>query len=219
MMNEGKESLRNRLRIAPGSLIVAVVGYLIVLGICLMFFTGRRADHLSPGTLVGPEACAECHQEQARAWKETRMAKTFEALRPGVMVEAKRIAGLDSGKDYTRDEKCLPCHTTGYGTAGGFVSIEETPEMAGVTCEACHGSGGLFIGVMKTGDPSFDTSEAREARRAGLVYPPTDRICRTCHNEDSPFFDMGYRFDFTRRSEQGTHQHFQLRYDDAPVGR
>jgi hypothetical protein len=139
------------------------------------------------------------------------MAQSFDALRPGVYAEEKRMVGLDPQQDYTEVDGCLVCHTTGYGMVGGFVSMEETPEMAGVTCEACHGPGGMYVEtVMDADDPTFRTNEARDA---GLVYPPTARVCRKCHNEDSPFIDVGYQFDYAERVARGTHEHFQLKYD------
>lgn len=36
-------------------------------------------------------------------------------------------------------QSCVVCHTTGFGQPGGFTSVEETPLMANVTCENCHG--------------------------------------------------------------------------------
>lgn len=124
------------------------------------------------------------------------------------------MAGLDPYKDYTQEQFCLPCHTTGFGLIGGFVSIEKTPDMAGVTCEACHGPGGAYAGTtMNTDDPTFKTTEAR---KAGLIYPPTARVCRKCHNEDSPFIDMKYIFNLKERIKKGTHEHFQLQYDHGP---
>lgn len=139
------------------------------------------------------------------------MASTFDVLLPGEKAEEKRMVGLDPDFDYSRDEVCLPCHTTGYGKVGGFVSIEETPEMAGVSCEACHGHGGTYANsVMDPKDPGFGTTEAREA---GLVYPPTEVTCRACHNDASPFVGMDYVFEFDERVVRGTHEHFQLKYE------
>jgi len=136
---------------------------------------------------------------------------TFEVLRPGEKVKEKEMAGLDPDYDYTSDEECLPCHTTGYGLEGGFVSFEKTPNMAGVTCEACHGPGGSYVErLMGTRDHNFTTKEARDA---DMIYPPTAWVCLRCHNEDSPFVGMDYKFDFSERVEQGTHAHFQLKYD------
>ena len=43
------------------------------------------------------------------------------------------------------DSRCLPCHTTGYGQPGGFVSVGETPHMKDIQCEACHGPAGLHV--------------------------------------------------------------------------
>ena len=189
-----------------------MIGAFLLLGLLWpLYLKFGHHDHVSPGCYVGPESCKECHEKQAESWQETRMAMTFEVLRPGVKVKEKEMAGLDPDHDYTSDEECLPCHTTGYGMEGGFVSFEKTPNMAGVTCESCHGPGGAYAeGLMRSGDTDFTTAEARDA---GLVYPPKAWVCLRCHNEDSPFVGMDYEFDFSDRVEQGTHAHFQLKYD------
>jgi len=191
----------------------ALIGVFLLIGLMVrpLYLKYGRHDHASPGTFVGPESCQECHEKQAASWCETRMALTFEVLRPGVKGKEKEMAGLDPDYDYTREEECLPCHTTGYGLEGGFVSFETTPNMAGVTCEACHGPGGAYADAMvRNGDTKFSLNEARDA---GLVYPPTDWVCLRCHNEDSPFIGMDYKFDFSERVGMGTHAHFQLKYD------
>ncbi len=190
-----------------GVLIVAVVGIIAYLSM-------STHDHISGGRFVGfvgPGKCKQCHRKQYDSWQKTRMANSFDVLKPGVKAEEKRMAGLDPVKDYTGEETCLSCHTTGYGLAGGFVSIEKTPEMAGVTCESCHGYGGTYVNsVMDPKKPMFSTAAARES---GLVYPPREKVCRSCHNERSPFFGMHYKFDYEERVKLGTHQHFQLKYE------
>ena len=144
------------------------------------------------------------------------MARSFEVLRPGVAPEAKRIAKLDPDADYTHDPICLACHTTGYGLVGGFSSIEKTPHMAGVTCEACHGPGGGYVDtVMSRSKPEFLTQDAVQR---GLKYPPTEETCRVCHNENSPFVGMDYVFDFKERVSRGTHRHYRLQYKHSKAG-
>jgi hypothetical protein len=175
------------------------------------YFGMRTYDHTSPGQFVGPGKCKGCHPRQYASWKKTRMANSFEVLRAGEKGEEKRMAGLDPNKDYTHDETCLPCHTTGYGLVGGFVSLEKTPDMAGVTCEACHGNGGSYVDtVMDPKNPTFKTSAARSA---GLTYPPTENVCRECHNAHSPFVGMNYAFDYRERVKLGTHEHYHLIYN------
>jgi hypothetical protein len=167
-------------------------------------------EHPPAERFLGPGACKGCHEKVFTAWADTRMASSFDVLRPGRAVEEKKIANLDPEADYTHDENCVPCHTTGFGLAGGFRSLEETPEMAGVTCEACHGPGGSYAGVlMSKTSPNFATADVRAA---GLVYPPTATVCRKCHNEDSPFVQADYVFDFTERVARGTHEHLPLEY-------
>ena len=171
--------------------------------------TKSEYEHPVEHSYVGPGICMACHEEEHESWSKTRMANSFDALRAGVSVEAKKVAGLNPSKDYSRDPECLPCHTTGYGRPGGFVSFEETPDLAGVTCEACHGAGGGYAEEVMAGSDDFSTSSAR---LSGLVYPPTERVCRGCHNERSPFIGMKYEFDFEKRVSLGTHEHYLLKY-------
>lgn len=161
---------------------------------------------------VGAKKCKMCHFKQYKSWKETLMATSFENLKPGVRTEAKQKAGLDPDKDYTSDTNCLRCHTTGYGAPGGFTSIEETPEMANVQCESCHGPGSKYRDVMKTNRKY----KLAEVKAAGLVIPSEDeKGCMQCHGEGNPFnesVDPKYKFDFKKRLEK-THKHFPLKYE------
>jgi len=182
-----------------------------------MYFVFRRHEHISTEGYVGNKVCRECHKEQYESWAKTRMARTFEVLRPGKKSREKQLVGLDPNKDYTTDAKCLGCHTTGYGRVGGFVSREKTPEMAGVGCESCHGPGGMYVRtVMSLENPNFPTSEAVAA---GLIYPPSAKVFARCHNSRSSFVGKGYKFDFEERVARGTHEHRKLRYDHLRQGK
>ncbi len=189
--------------------IMVVVTLTIIGGVIYNSF--GRYDHVSKGQFVGPGTCKKCHEEQYASWQKTRMANSFEVLRPGAKAREKQMAGLDPEADYTEDINCLPCHTTGYGLVGGFVSFQKTPEMAGVSCEACHGDGGAYsTQVMREKEAAFQTAEAR---KAGLVYPPKENVCRECHNAKSPFVGMDYKFYYDERVKLGTHEHYHLKYE------
>ena len=74
---------------------------LLVVGAAVVLFLVYSVDSYrhSPDRMgyLGPEACAECHPEQAESWAETRMAKTFDVLRPGQKAQEKssRVGGRD----------------------------------------------------------------------------------------------------------------------------
>lgn len=161
---------------------------------------------------LGVKKCKACHLKQYKAWKKTTMADSFENLKALVKEAEKQKAGLDPGKDYTTDEKCLRCHTTGYGRPGGFKSAEETPHMAGVQCEGCHGPGSEYRKIMKKNKKY----KLAEAKAAGLIIPAEDeKGCMSCHGSDSPFtekVDPKYVFDFKARLEK-THRHYPLKYE------
>ncbi len=189
-----------------------VAGIVVLIIAALVYYLrGHSYEHVAQDKFVGPAKCKECHPKQYESWAKTRMANSFSVLRPGEKVAEKKLAGLDPAMDYTHSEACIPCHTTGYGLVGGFVSIETTPNMAGVTCESCHGPGGSYVNtVMGLDKPEFKTADARKAR---LVYPPTEEVCRVCHNSKSPFVGVDYKFDFVERVKLGTHEHFKLKYE------
>jgi len=150
-------------------------------------------------------------RERGTVTATTTMATSFENLKPGVKAAEKKKAGLDGDKDYTADADCLRCHTTGYGKPGGFTSIAETPDMANVQCEECHGAGGDFRTVMK--NKNFKLAEATAA---GLKLPnEKNNNCMDCHGSDSPFnekVDPKYKFDIKDRLTK-THEHFPLKYE------
>lgn len=158
---------------------------------------------------IGNKKCKKCHVKQYKAWKQTKMANVFDLLKAGVRADAKKKAGLDPQKDYTRDKQCLPCHTTGYGKKNGFVSIEETPNFTGVGCEMCHGAGGTYTQkqYMHLKNKKFKTEAVK---KVGLISPVSEKTCtERCHNKKSPFFKA---FNFAERAEQGIHKHFKLKY-------
>lgn len=160
---------------------------------------------------VGTKNCKKCHIKEWKSWSETKMAKTFETLKPGVAAEAKQKAGLDPNKDYTTDASCVKCHVTGYGKPGGFVSVDKTPELVGVGCEMCHGAGGTYT------KPELMSLKNKNYKRAdvvaaGMVEKVAVEQCLGCHNAESPFVGDDYVFDFEANKDKGTHEKFPLKY-------
>jgi hypothetical protein len=183
------------------ALVLLAVGVLATLG-----FAVAGED-----SYVGAAGCKMCHIKQFKSWEATAMARSFEMLKPGVQAEAKTAAGLDPNADYTTDDACLPCHTTGYGQPGGFVSLETTPKLVGVQCESCHGPGSQYLAVDKM---SLKNKEYQrdDLLAAGLVLPSAETCTSLCHNEQSPFHREGTVFDFESRKAEGTHEHIALKY-------
>lgn len=173
---------------------------LILIGVVLLPKTAEAQ-------YVGVKRCRLCHLPQFKNWQETRMAKAFDLLKPGVAAEAKRAHKLDPGKDYTSDANCVTCHVTGYGRPGGFLSLDKTPDLVGVQCEVCHGPGSGYL------KPNLMSLQNKEYKRsdliaAGLVIPSAE-ACKTCHNDKNPFHKP---FDFGSRLRTGIHAHEPLKY-------
>ncbi len=167
----------------------------------------EAAEH----SYVGNKKCRMCHPKEWQSWSGTKMGKAYEVLKPGADAEAKKKAGLDPSKDYTKNPTCLSCHTTGYGKPGGFVDSETTPDLAGVGCEMCHGPGGMYIQsqFMSLKNKEYKKSDVVQA---GLIGKIIKAQCIVCHNSKSPFVGKDYVFDFEANKTKGTHEKFPLQY-------
>lgn len=132
--------------------------WIMVFGLLAAVILPAVSDEPVELTYVGAERCKMCHARQYQTWSQTPMSKAWDRV-----------------KDAPDVEKCLPCHTTGYGQPGGFVSLEATPNLTNVQCEACHGPASRHMATPMTDRP---------ARRAAInIGPPDPRDgCRRCHN-------------------------------------
>ena len=180
---------------------------LLALPLVLLPLAAQAADH----DYVGSKKCKMCHLKEYKSWETTKMAQSFENLKPGERAEAKQAAGLDPDKDYTTDVTCLPCHTTGYGRPGGFVDIATTPELAGIGCETCHGAGKTYL------DDGYMTLKNKEYKKAelvavGMIDTVQEAQCAGCHNADSPFVGDDFVFDFEANKDLSTHETHPLKY-------
>lgn len=125
------------------------------LGLALCLCTGPAAH---AGEYVGSKACSECHEEQyANFSKYSKKAASWR----GVEIMASDLTGEEL-------RGCFECHATGYGR-GGFVSFEQTPELAEVGCESCHGPG---AGHAESGDPEL------------IQRTPSVATCESCHSAE-----------------------------------
>lgn len=108
-------------------------------------------------TYLGAESCRECHQEIYDQWQATSHAHGYDIL-------------VAQSREFDRD--CTPCHTTGFGRPGGFVSLTATPDLIHIQCESCHGHG------------------ADHAKTPGTAMPADPALaCLECHTESqSPDF-------------------------------
>lgn len=203
------------------TMVFLVAAVVVIAGIASITSGGGTcalADGEDPG-YIGPKKCKKCHFKQYKDWSKSTLAKTMENLQPGKAVEAKKAAGLDGDKDYTKDPKCLPCHVAGYGTKTGFPAVVEGKEWTdeekeraklhgAVTCEACHGPGSLFS-VLKKDNKEF---KREEIAKLGANSPLEAKHCTNCHNDKSPTFkDKTFDFEKEKKSDK-MHKHQKLKY-------
>ncbi|MBU0717373.1 MAG: cytochrome c family protein [Planctomycetes bacterium] len=167
---------------------------------------------------VGSNKCKACHKEQFKSWEETVKGKAFETLQPGQAIEAKKAANLDPEKDYTTDEGCLKCHTTGYGHKDGYAipdpadekAVKEAAKLANVGCECCHGPGEKYVELHKEikkgkGERKYKDEEMYAAG----VWKIEEARCKECHNDKSPTFK---KLDFEKQKDEVSHVHVPLEY-------
>jgi len=108
---------------------------------------------------IGSEACGECHADQFEAFQaHAKKAKSYESVRI-----------MQKGLTEAEKKECYACHTTGYGSRGGFVSESETPHLKDAGCEVCHGPGSVH---MESEDPE------------DIIAVLSIETCNTCHSSE-----------------------------------
>ncbi|MGD2108402.1 MAG: multiheme c-type cytochrome, partial [Phycisphaerae bacterium] len=104
---------------------------------------------LGSGTWVGADTCQICHPDTHADWMDTLHRDAWDNL------EAAAAPPFFMPHE---NPACLPCHTVGFGDPTGFVDILATPELAGVQCENCHGSGADHVNLATAENITIDKS-------------------------------------------------------------
>jgi cytochrome c554/c'-like protein len=119
-------------------------------------------------TYIGVTKCSACHFEKFQDWRkqQEKHAKAFEIL----------------PASYRKDDECLKCHTTGHGEPTGFKTAADR-QLAGITCEICHGPGSIHAEVAKPfANKKQLTPEQDKIARDSIYKILPQNICVTCHS-------------------------------------
>lgn len=131
---------------------------------------------------VGVAKCRVCHMnarlggDNYNAWKASAHARAWQTL---ASEKAKEKAKELKIADPQTSERCVKCHVTAYGVAAALVSPGVKNE-DGIGCERCHGPGSEYM--------SNEVMKNRKLALAKGLRMPDEKVCRECHNEESPFY-------------------------------
>jgi excinuclease UvrABC ATPase subunit len=146
----------------------------LLLFICVAFLA-VNVSNAQQFKYIGAAKCKMCHNKKDKGsqydiWKSKPHAKAFESL---ASAEAKKYSDNPQ-----KDPKCLKCHST-YHSADKrlMMSIKEDE---GVSCESCHGPGSVY--------KSMSIMKSKEKSLAKGMIEPTEAMCKTCHNKESPTY-------------------------------
>ncbi|MFD2256088.1 cytochrome c family protein [Luteolibacter algae] len=145
---------------------------------------GQAASTLHPEKVIGSEKCADCHEEEVKAWKLSAHFRSDSVHRDAkTREEAEKIAkamGLANANAMTTSPLCTECHFTRQKTGGA------TKTIGGVSCESCHGGGLDFYEIHGEIEkiPNRDERKQR-SKAAGMLYPEDTALvgenCFNCH--------------------------------------
>src|SRR5262245_13165478 len=138
-----------------------------------------------PAKVVGPNACAECHKQDAEAWKGTHHFKTFREMPR--RKEANEIAEKMGVQRIRSESLCSNCHYT--------VQEKENKKqpIAGISCESCHSAGEDWIKVHSQFSGKTEKTESKAEAEArlkladskGMLRPSSlyrlAKNCYSCH--------------------------------------
>lgn len=153
----------------------------LLLCACLILYLTNNNYSQTKYKYIGVQKCAKiCHKgkkkgSQLEIWNTKKHSQAYAELASEKAKETAKKLGIK--EDPQKSEKCLPCHTTGYGLDKSHFTQAFTPE-EGVACESCHGPGSVYkkLSIMK------DTEKFLV--NGGVL--PDEKVCIKCHNEKSP---------------------------------
>jgi 2',3'-cyclic-nucleotide 2'-phosphodiesterase (5'-nucleotidase family) len=112
----------------------------------------QMRERLHKSSFATTEMCKQCHSDICDGWSKTRHATAMATLEK-------------THQEY--DPECIGCHATGVIARNGFKNMKETPKLANVQCESCHGAG-----------------LAHAEKPAKGYGPVTEQTCRACHTDE-----------------------------------
>jgi hypothetical protein len=148
-------------------------------------FAEYGAAASDPAKTIGPNACAECHKQEAEAWKGTHHFKTFREMPRNP--EANQIAKKMGVRRIKSESLCRDCHFT----VQQKNNLEEA--VSGISCESCHSAGQDWIKVhsgFSGKTAKTETKAEAEARwkladSKGMIRPRSlyqlAKNCYSCH--------------------------------------
>jgi hypothetical protein len=136
-----------------------------------------------PEAYQSSATCQPCHQAIYADYLKTRHGQAWPTL-----VKAGR----------SDEEECWYCHTAGFGRKSGFRGPAQTPELSGVTCQACH---------LLTHD------HADRKIKDDLDYARDQKNCEQCHTAVT-----APDFNFWELVEKIDHHAVQEKSNEPPAG-
>ena len=131
----------------------------------LLGFAADGVTASDPAKVVGANACAECHKQEAEAWKATHHFKTFSEMPR--KVAAKQISEKMGLRRIKSESVCLTCHFT--------VQQKNNREevISGISCKSCHGAAQDWIKVHSgfSGKTAKTETKVEEDARWKLANP------------------------------------------------
>jgi cytochrome c554/c'-like protein len=166
--------------------VLCLYGLPTIIGLLVLFvFAAFGAVASDPAKIVGPNACAECHKQEAEAWKASHHFKTFREMPR--RKEANEIAEKMGVQRIRSESMCLTCHYT--------VQEKDNKKqpIAGVSCESCHSAGEDWIKVHSQFSGKTEKTETKTEAEArwrladskGMIRPSSlyglAKNCYGCH--------------------------------------
>ena len=150
--------------------------------VLLAGLAAHGAAAAEPSKVVGPNACAECHKEESKAWATTHHFKTFRELPR--RKKGKSIAKNMGIRRVRSEGMCLNCHYTVQRKGN------QSRAIAGISCESCHSAAADWVKVHSgySGKTKKTESKAERAKRwkrseaKGMLRPSAlYRIAKNCY--------------------------------------